>query len=551
MNIRKYFIITDTNVQNSNPGDHLIGKGIEYLVMEAEKRMDNFPIFNYVSIFDSNEDVWDRVYKEADYLIIAGTPQLGAGNVPERFNQTFYDKVKKAKDKGIIIANLWAGICDDRFREIDKGAEFIAKKHGDFLKKNFSLFDYITVRDLLSHKVLNNLGIENTHLLDSVFYSPKFFNVEKCNNAINVVSLKGLGNDFHENVISALHKIEKLYNRDRPLFYVAHDINDYKRFYGRFNNLICVNNPRDLLKIYSKAEEVVSFRVHGSIPSIYFGAKVQHIKIDSRSNNVEYTGLKSMMIDDFVKNPRLELQEIDIKDVFKRDKEIFLSEYYRKCQNKLGANFFSFAKRYVGEGYWNGSGDSGYSNPICKSPIQVFLAQSLSKLNFEKGLELGCAGGYFTHWVNRLGKDFYGVDLSSVAVEAGKKEFTNIKDKIQATSIHDLSMFGDNTFDLFYSQQVMEHLPTELVPDFVAEVYRVSKPGALLALFLVIGYEGQVAKADHDVDQTHWNLKTKDWWDKQFEKRGFIAQTELLVDEVDILQSPQIKNLHRLIYRKV
>ena len=40
MNLRKYFLLTDTNYENSNPGDILIGKGIEYLIGEAEKRFN-------------------------------------------------------------------------------------------------------------------------------------------------------------------------------------------------------------------------------------------------------------------------------------------------------------------------------------------------------------------------------------------------------------------------------------------------------------------------------------------------------------------------------
>jgi len=329
-NIRKYFLLTDTSYSNPNPGDILIGKGIEYLLRKAEERLNNFPIFNYVNIFNLNELEWERLYKEADYLIVCGTPQLGVKHIPKHFDTRFYNKLRIAKEKGIILANLWVGFADQNLkRNTDESILLILNNYKEFLN-NYKIFDLIVTRDAIAHKTLKSVGIDNIRLLDSVFYSPNYYNIKSKEKLLNIMVIRNL-NSWNEKLIKAFSKVKL--DKSKYTIYLAHDISCFNAYYKKVPNLICINNPKSLLEVYSYAANVVSLRVHGSVPALYFGANVANISMDSRSEILNYIGLSSINLYTFVENPTIvKCSSINVQDKWKRDMDIFLDMFYNKCQ---------------------------------------------------------------------------------------------------------------------------------------------------------------------------------------------------------------------------
>ena len=178
--------------------------------------------------------------------------------------------------------------------------------------------------------------------------------------------------------------------------------------------------------------------------------------------------------------------------------------------------------------------------------------RSLIVLKISCGIDLGCAGGYFVKLMHDYGKNVLGVDLSAYAINASIKEFPEIKDKLFVSSLHDLKFLRDESIDFVYSQQVLEHIPTELNEMFFKELSRICQKGCKLALFLVLGYENLVAKDYNDIDKTHWNLKTKKWWLDNFEKYGFIEDVNLEKDMCEKLKETKgFQSLHRIILKKI
>jgi len=322
MKIHKYFLITDTHYENPNPGDILIGKGIEYLITQVERRYNNFPIFNYINIFGSDDAIWGRVYKEADFIIVCGTPQLGLDHIPQHLGQTFYDKLWHAKRLGIIVANLWLGICmGSPTLNIPSFVERLyCSSITKFITKNFKLYDLIISRDLLTYRVLSRLKIENHLLIDSVFYSPYYYKINNSSESINIVVPRHIPS-HNARIIDTFKKFDKF-------VVLTHDITDFNAYKEHFSNIICVNNPKSLVEIYSKASTVISLRVHGSVLATFFGAKVANISMDSRSNILSSVGIRSTSINNL---KTLSFNRINIKPYLENNFNKFLYLFYNKC----------------------------------------------------------------------------------------------------------------------------------------------------------------------------------------------------------------------------
>lgn len=546
MNIRKYFLITDTNSENPNPGDIFIGRGIEYLLREAEAELENIAIFNYVNLFEIKEAIWDRVYDEADYLILAGTPQFSKEGKSHIFDLLPY--IKKAKDKGIITAALWvgSGFTNPDYTE-DQAIERMFKANMEWFPKYKEAFDLITVRDRITGKLFECAGMKVNQFCDSVFFAANYFGLEKKGNEVNLKVLRNLPG-HNEKLVEVLESIEL--QKDRPTFYLCHSVTDYSAYKNLIKkNLICVNNAKDLYDLYSRANEVVTLRIHGAVPAMNFGKKVMNIKIDSRDNILDYVGMKSTSIHTFEKNSIVVWSDYkDISQIKKADKARFINLWYETCQRKYGQQKVEVVRKYCSEDYWKGTGRSGYGNvPLHLTERIKLILDEVLTLPVQKGLELGCAGGCSTNYLCTKGKDFYGIDISEYAVNRGKERFVANKDRFAVGSIHELKGYGDNQFDIIYSQQVLEHLPVELVPVLTKEISRVTKVGGIILLYLVIGYPGQIARAGTDPDESHITLKTKEWWTKEFAKVGCIPD-EALDTEMEKVVSGTI--LHRLMFKK-
>lgn len=81
----------------------------------------------------------------------------------------------------------------------------------------------------------------------------------------------------------------------------------------------------------------------------------------------------------------------------------------------------------------------------------------MEKLNY---LNVGCGSKFHKDWVN--------VDMTS-----------NSTDVISANLLKGIP-FPDNSFDVVYHSQVLEHFPKEKAQDFIKECYRVLKPDGII-----------------------------------------------------------------------
>jgi 2-polyprenyl-3-methyl-5-hydroxy-6-metoxy-1,4-benzoquinol methylase len=156
--------------------------------------------------------------------------------------------------------------------------------------------------------------------------------------------------------------------------------------------------------------------------------------------------------------------------------------------------------------------------------ISLHHAHDASR-NTVRVLDLGCSHGLGVQLLWRAGFDASGMDIAPTAVVLARthRRWERLRDRIHK---HDpcrgepcfkqgsgASMpWANRSFSVIMSTDMLEHLPTELVPLAVAEMTRV----ATEALFLVIA-AGPDAKLGV---QLHETRQTYPWWQRQREASG-------------------------------
>lgn len=93
-----------------------------------------------------------------------------------------------------------------------------------------------------------------------------------------------------------------------------------------------------------------------------------------------------------------------------------------------------------------------------------------------KFLEIGCAGGAFLDAVRKAGYDVQGVEFSDDAAALAREKFGL---QVITGDVTD-GNFPDNTFDVVFMGDVLEHLPDPLATS--REVYRIMAPGGIFVI---------------------------------------------------------------------
>jgi SAM-dependent methyltransferase len=92
-------------------------------------------------------------------------------------------------------------------------------------------------------------------------------------------------------------------------------------------------------------------------------------------------------------------------------------------------------------------------------------------------LDLGCGTGGYTHRLRALGFDVAAVDRNPKYIEIARSRGVN------ATVADGESLpFADESFDTVFCVEVLEHIPAEAIPGFLAEAHRVAKTNLLVTV---------------------------------------------------------------------
>ena len=96
-----------------------------------------------------------------------------------------------------------------------------------------------------------------------------------------------------------------------------------------------------------------------------------------------------------------------------------------------------------------------------------------------KALDFGCGLGRLTRALLAYYGEAHGVDISANMVNQAKLLAPSCSFHVNESD--DLSLFPDKTFDLVYSNRVLQHLPSSaMIANFIREFFRITVPGGLV-----------------------------------------------------------------------
>lgn len=103
----------------------------------------------------------------------------------------------------------------------------------------------------------------------------------------------------------------------------------------------------------------------------------------------------------------------------------------------------------------------------------------------KKALDFGCGIGRLTQPLTKYFDEVYGIDISPSMIElANKHNSCPNKCIYYLNEVDNLKIFPDNTFDLIYSNIVLQHMEPQYSKNYIREFIRVLAPNGLLIFLL-------------------------------------------------------------------
>ncbi|MCL5029019.1 MAG: class I SAM-dependent methyltransferase [Bacteroidetes bacterium] len=129
-------------------------------------------------------------------------------------------------------------------------------------------------------------------------------------------------------------------------------------------------------------------------------------------------------------------------------------------------------------------------------------------IEFQTVLDVGCGSGFSLREFIRLGYDAKGTDISDWLI---KHELNDLykQGKVFCAPAEKLP-FPDNSFDLVFCTDVLEHIPTKNVAAAISELVRVSKKN----IFCTISLH---SSSKNNVIEYHSTIQPRKYWESIFE----------------------------------
>lgn len=135
-----------------------------------------------------------------------------------------------------------------------------------------------------------------------------------------------------------------------------------------------------------------------------------------------------------------------------------LSENNKRGNKWNPEEFFSTGKREIDD-------LMAELNPLCRSRARA--------------LDFGCGLGRLTRALLDHYTEAHGVDISATMIERARQ--LTPRCHFHLNDSQDLSLFSKQTFDLVYTNRVLQHMPSPaMIEKYVREFFRITVPGGLV-----------------------------------------------------------------------
>jgi SAM-dependent methyltransferase len=133
---------------------------------------------------------------------------------------------------------------------------------------------------------------------------------------------------------------------------------------------------------------------------------------------------------------------------------------------------------------------------------------------WDRVLDFGCGAGRLSQALAAHAREVVGLDVSAPMLETARRlDRSDGRCSFVLGADPDLRAFPDGSFDLVYTERVLQHLPRPVLETYLAEFLRVLRPGGIAVL--------------HCTTRPLWTLRGTVW---RFAPLGFVrwAQRRLL-----------------------
>lgn len=302
----KYCLITPQSTRSrQNPGWLMITAGIKYLIKQADKNaeFDEVDLYKWPQTKDFERSKIDR-------FVICGNPRYDQGRAGEWLWEGILKKIRRY---GIPVIDAWQGSASELGLEFIEAFDILkaSEKNQNIIKlfKHALPHSKIITRDKLAQKLNESAGLNSVLMPCSSFWAAKEYGIEpeknKTEKIVVIYNMPG-----YSDVIGILRTLSRTHR------IIATTIQDMSWADDINLKHELINDPVDLLKLYAKCEEVISYRLHALIPAASLGASVFYCAIDSRFYTCEPFKIP---YDDYrtgiVKTKRIDFNSIPIPDL--------------------------------------------------------------------------------------------------------------------------------------------------------------------------------------------------------------------------------------------
>jgi len=131
-------------------------------------------------------------------------------------------------------------------------------------------------------------------------------------------------------------------------------------------------------------------------------------------------------------------------------------------------------------------------------------------------LDIGCAKGFLVRCLREAGKDCWGIDFSSWAINHAESMSASF---LRLSDVNDFPF--DRKFDVLLALSILETLTEPQIRDLLTR----ARKGTKTAIFAVIPSYESPGEEEHlkleDQDLSHVTIRSRTWWHEEFLRAGW------------------------------
>ena len=178
----------------------------------------------------------------------------------------------------------------------------------------------------------------------------------------------------------------------------------------------------------------------------------------------------------------------------------------------------------VASSYAEWVSDALEKQPYLKAALTLFAAQVDGPV-----VDVGCGPGHFTAYLDSLGVDASGVDMSPGMIDLARRSHPGLR--FEVGSMTDLALPDTSVAGVLASWSLI-HIPDESVPVTLEHFRRVLRPGGLLMIGYHVGAGTRLKTEGYGGHPMRVRIHLRQpWWlARRVRKAGFSVDAEWLLD---------------------